>query len=216
MRYKYPRTPHLPWSPGATQDDITANNVTQFIDKQVVITEKMDGENTTIYQDYVHARSIDSRFHPSRTWVKALQSQVGYRIPEGWRICGENVYAQHSIAYADLPAYFIGFSVWNEHNHCLSWEETKSFLLDLEIPTPKEIFVGIWNKELVEKISLNTDETEGYVVRTVDGFEFNQFANCVAKWVRKGHVQTEKHWMHSEVVPNGLSCDTNTKGRNNE
>lgn len=74
MRTKYPRTAHLPWSPGATSDDIYQGNLSPFAGKQVVVTEKMDGENTTLYRDFVHARSIDSRFHPSRTWVKALQA----------------------------------------------------------------------------------------------------------------------------------------------
>lgn len=88
MRCKYPRTPHLPWSPGVSDDDILLNTASFFENKQVVVTEKMDGENTTVYRDFIHARSIDSRFHPSRTWVKAMQAQIGYQIPDGWRICG--------------------------------------------------------------------------------------------------------------------------------
>jgi hypothetical protein len=28
----------------------------------------------------------------------------------------------------------------------------------------------------------------------------------VAKWVRTGHVQTDEHWMFSEVVPNRLAA----------
>ena len=66
MRVKYPRTAHLPWSPGATADDIYQGKLSSFEGKYVVVTEKMDGENTTLYRDYMHARSVDSRFHPSR------------------------------------------------------------------------------------------------------------------------------------------------------
>lgn len=36
--------------------------------------------------------------------------------------------------------------------------------------------------------------SEGYVVRTVEGFAFDEFASHIAKWVRKGHVQTDEHW----------------------
>ena len=46
--------------------------------------------------------------------------------------------------------------------------------------------------------------TEGYVVRTVAGFAHEEFADHVAKYVRAGHVQTDEHWMHRAVVPNGL------------
>jgi len=46
-RTKYPRTPHLPWSPGRFQEDVILADSTQFMRKTVVVTEKMDGENTT-------------------------------------------------------------------------------------------------------------------------------------------------------------------------
>ena len=60
-RIKYPRTPHFPWSPGATDDDKILQDLSVFDKQPVVITEKMDGENTTIYADgYIHARSLDS------------------------------------------------------------------------------------------------------------------------------------------------------------
>ena len=67
---KYPRTPHLPWSPGASQDDVFSLDARHFEGQTVIITEKMDGENTTLYRDYLHARSVDGRHHPSRNWVK--------------------------------------------------------------------------------------------------------------------------------------------------
>lgn len=43
---KYPRTFHLPWSLGATSDDKVLKNVDHFEGTCVVITEKMDGENS--------------------------------------------------------------------------------------------------------------------------------------------------------------------------
>ena len=41
---KYPRSFHLPWSRGYTDDDKVARNVNHFIGKEVVVTEKLDGE----------------------------------------------------------------------------------------------------------------------------------------------------------------------------
>lgn len=106
MRYKYPRTLHLPWSESVQSDDKMVSSCQHFEGKEVVVTEKMDGENTSIYCDGIHARSLDSRHHPSRSWVKGLQARIGWQIPEGWRLCGENVYAVHSIRYDDLESYF--------------------------------------------------------------------------------------------------------------
>lgn len=204
MRIKYPRTPHLPWSLGTTNDDVKQRDLSHFVGKQVVVTEKMDGENTTLYNDYMHARSIDSRFHPSRAWVKALQAQVGYKIPIGWRICGENLYARHSISYNNLPSYFMAFSVWNELNQCLSWQETKQFLASLGLATPKELYVGLWCEQTIKAISIDTVNQEGYVVRLAEGFHYKDFASAVAKWVRNNHVTTEQHWMYADVIANGL------------
>jgi RNA ligase len=106
QRYKYPRTPHLSFSPGVSEDDIQLNSNQIFANSDIVITEKLDGENTTFYPDYLHARSLDSRHHPSRTWVKALHASIAHNIPLGWPICGENLYARHSIAYKNLKSYF--------------------------------------------------------------------------------------------------------------
>ena len=55
-------------------------------------TEKMDGEDTTIHAGGSHARSPDSRYHPSRDWLKAFAAGVSRQLSEGERIIGENLY----------------------------------------------------------------------------------------------------------------------------
>ncbi|MCB1118086.1 MAG: RNA ligase family protein [Chlamydiia bacterium] len=204
MRWKYPRTPHLPWSPGNTDDDIKMTHTNQFKNKQVVITEKLDGENTTLYTDGMHARSIDSGHHPSRSLAKQLHARIQQEIPDNWRLCGENVYATHSIAYDNLEGFFYLFSVWNEKNICLSWDETLEWAQLLGIPTPRTLFEGVWNEQLIRNLNFNTEEIEGYIVRIRDAFSYCDFHKSVAKWVRKGHVQSNKHWMELEIVPNKL------------
>ncbi len=203
-RFKYPRTPHLPWSPGVTSDDIRQSDLSHFIGKTVVVTEKMDGENTTLYQDYSHARSIDSRNHPSRDWLKGFHSTICRDIPPGWRICGENLYAQHAIVYDALKSYFYGFSIWNEHNRCLSWDDTKVWFEMLGIEAPPVLYSGLWDEDAIKALTFDTQKVEGYVVRLASAFDYSDFAQSVAKWVRKGHVQTDKHWMHQQLKPNGL------------
>jgi predicted kinase len=169
-----------------------------------VITEKMDGENTTLYRDGLHARSLDSAHHPSRAWVKALHSRVAARIPQGWRICGENLFAEHSISYDELDGYFYGFSVW-DGEQCLDWMSTVGFLQGLGIPTPRVLWAGTFDEKVIQKqLKLDLSRQEGYVVRTAEGFPYTEFAERVAKWVRPSHVQTDTHWMHAEVVPNRL------------
>jgi hypothetical protein len=205
---KYPRTPHLPWSPGGTSDDAYLVDVSQFEGRHVVVTEKMDGENTTLYRDGSHARSIDSRHHSSRDWVKAFHSGFAPQIPEGWRFCGENVYALHSVAYGDLPSFFLLFSIWDERNHCLSWDETIEWSLLLSLNRVPEIYRGPWDERKIRDIAINEEKREGYVVRIVDSFPYQSFAQSIGKWVRPNHVQTDEHWMSRAVVPNQLKKES--------
>lgn len=208
-RFKYPKTMHFPWSPGLQNDDRMLESVNTFIGKEVVITEKFDGENTSIYTDHIHARSLDSQNHPSRNWVRAFAAQFQHKIPADWRICGENMYAMHSIFYKSLPSYFLGFSIWNDKNDCLHWDETIQWFQMLGITPVREIYRGIFDDELIKyltyKNGLLSEGEEGYVCRTAEGFHYDHFQKCVAKYVRANHVQTSQHWMNKEIVKNGIN-----------
>lgn len=206
-RVKYPRTNHLPWSPGVNDDDRVLQDVSAFVGKRVIGTKKVDGENTTMYTDHIHARSIDSRGGADRAWVKTFWSRIAHDIPQDWRICGENLWAEHSIHYTDLPSFFLGFSVWNEMNVCLSWEDTLQYFDLLGITPVPVIYDGIWDEKKIRELekSLNWETDEGYVLRLADSFTYREFKDSIAKFVRKGHVQTTKHWRAGRAfIPNEL------------
>lgn len=208
MKVKYPKTMHLPWSRGYTDDDKILRNTDCFKGREVVITEKMDGENTTMYRDFIHARSLDSKDHPSRHLVKTLHGGIKYLIPEGFRLCGENVYAKHSLSYSALPSYFMLFSVWDASNQCLSWEETERWAEHLGLATVPVLYRGVWNEDIAKacytRQSRCGGEQEGYVVRLAASFAYEDFKQSVAKFVRKNHVQTDEHWLSKPVEPNLL------------
>lgn len=204
-RVKYPRTRHVPWSPGATSDDILSESLRPLHGRRVVVTEKMDGENTSLYRDGLHARSLDSRHHQSRNWVKAMHGSMSHLIPEGWRVCGENLYALHSIAYSSLASFFLVFSIWDENNNCLSWQDTVEWTRVLGLCHVPQIYEGGYDDALLRGLKPDTEVSEGYVVRPAEGFAFAEFGEMVAKWVRTNHVQSEEHWMYKAVVPNALA-----------
>jgi len=206
MYYKYQRTLHLPWSLGSTSDDKFMSDTEHFNGKRIVITEKMDGENTNMYSDRIHARSIDSNHHESRNWVKGLWGSIKHDIPEGWRICGENLYAKHSLFYEDLETYFMVFSVWNEKNECLSWGDTINVCNMLNLKTVPVIDILDFNVSYLRGLA-NTFDTglkEGYVIRNVESFSFDEFSKNIGKWVRPKHVRTNEHWMFDMIIPNKL------------
>lgn len=120
------------------------------------------------------------------------------------RICGENLYAIHSIEY-EIPSYFLVFSIWNKEE-CLSWDDTKKKAEEIGLSLVPVLYEGIYNETLVKdlqsKIDLN--KSEGYVIRLMDSFNYADFNSSVAKFVRESHVQSETHWMKSKIRPNKL------------
>lgn len=204
MKVKYPRTFHLPFSEGCTADDKKLSSVSHFIGKEIVVTEKRDGENSSLMCDSVYARSLDSVDHPSRHWLKGLWGSIKFDIPEGWRICGENLYAKHSIHYTGLKTYFEVFSIWNEKNECLSYDDTKEWCDLLGLTMVPTIWRGIFDETFLKNYKFDTEVQEGFVIRLAESFKFDDFSTSVAKYVRAGHVQTEDHWMYNKIVPNSL------------
>jgi len=204
---KYPRTLHLSWSKSISNDDRVHKTTEQWQGEQVVVGVKYDGENTSLYQDYMHARSVSSGSHPSRDRIKAMWSQFSGDIPVGWRVCAENMYAKHSIYYTDLPSYLLGFSVWDDKNMCLSWDESLEWFELLGITPIDTLYEGIYDEELIKDLekTLDLEKDEGYVLRLRGSFYYNDYRKYVGKFVRSGHLQTTKHWMYGQrVIPNQL------------
>lgn len=198
---KYPRTYHLPWSQQGRTDDKYLKDTSIFKGKEIVVTTKMDGESTTFYNDYIHARSINSGSHPSRKYVKGIWGKINWEIPDKWRICGENLYARHTIEYNDLEDYFLVFSIWNEKNECLDWEETKEYCDMLQLKTVSVIYEGLYNEEYLKNLKV---EGEGYVIRLKDSFKYKDFRKSVAKCVNDDFVLPHGHWFSKKIIPNKL------------
>lgn len=205
---KYPRTFHIPNSPGCTSDDKIHSNLDWMIGRECVITEKMDGENTTMTSEHIHARSLDSRNHPSRNWVKQFHANIAHQISENFRICGENLYARHSLAYHSLKSFFYGFSVWNGET-ALSWDETLEWFELLGIQPVTQLYRGILSQKVIENQIKNLDMIvqEGFVIRLASSFQHADFKHSVVKYVRANHVISDTHWMHSTIIPNELMSD---------
>lgn len=231
-RVKYPRTPYLnSHVPSFKPDEDIAFNLYEnpLRHKRIVVTEKLDGENTTMYRNGLHSRSLDFSPHPSRSFIKQLHATIAYDIPEGWRICGENMAALHTIPYDRLTSYFYVFSIWNEQNICLSWEDTVQWCellgLDLapvyyigianEMPYkdrtsywawPHEIYRGAFNPEAFKPHFSN--DLEGFVIRNADAFPYESFSDNVAKWVNpKFSIDESRHWRNRPVVFNKIAVD---------
>ena len=183
---KHPRTNHLPWS-HPDDDDRVIRDMSNLQTSNVVVTVKMDGEQTSMYRDRVHARSLDPVHGPDHSFVNIVQSRIGYQLPEGWRVCGENLHAEHSIHYRNLKSYFYVFSIWDEKNVCLTWDETVEWAELLDLITVPVLYRGPWNEEKIKACwqpTYDGDEMEGYVARVSGTIPFSLHRVSVAKYVR--------------------------------
>jgi hypothetical protein len=203
---KYGRTFHLPISLGATSDDKTLTSLEGLSGDDLIITEKMDGENTTLHPSGTHARSPDSRYHPSRDWVKAYAAGISPQLATGERIIGENLFARHSLAYDALPSYFLGFA-WIVDGVFQSWDQTLRRFAELGITPVPTLYRGPYVANLFEDIAAGLDpqKQEGFVVRAADPFPETEMPARLGKYVRQDHVQSETHWMHAPMIANKLA-----------
>lgn len=207
MSAKYPRTPHLPWSPGASADDKRLSNADHLLDRRIVITEKLDGSNLCLERDAIYARSHSGPpTHRSFDAAKAMHSYIRTGIEPGFSLFGEWCYAVHSIVYDELPDHFFLFAIRDPAGKWLSWEDVETYA-KLNGYTTVPVVAG-GSRPTADLLKYTTDVTgrqpsrfggirEGVVVRLHDGFE--DFGSSVAKWVRKDHVQTDDHWKSQPI-----------------
>lgn len=213
---KYPRTPHLPWSPGGTSDDKKIKSIDHFLNRIIIITEKMDGSNVCLESNNCFARSHSSQpNHPSFDAFKSLHSQIKHLIPNNLQIFGEWLFAKHSIYYDHLPSWLMIFGVRDLKNNTWgSWEEVILWAQELNVPTAPLLFEGVApdskdklikliNNFANDKSSLG-ESREGIVIRLASSFADIDFHKSVAKWVRKDHVQTDDHWKNRQIIKNKI------------
>lgn len=204
-RIKYPRTFHLPYSQSKTSDDKTLTNDYQFKGMEVVVTIKMDGENTTVYPDgYIHARSLDGTQYEWQNWLKSYVWNFCGDLEDGERIIGENLYAKHSIGYkfSNIKESFQIFAMCDKDNQFYSWDYIEQFCNSHGLKSVSVIYRGVYDRDKImkafekkkEELSKVGQEIEGFVIRNRNGFHYSDFQKNVAKYVRANHVQTDKHW----------------------
>jgi hypothetical protein len=94
---KYGRTWHLPWSPGAHDDDKTLNDASQFYGKRVIITKKMDGENCvrgdvlidTVEGPLTIAEIVDGKKQVDVLTFNEASGEIEPHAIEAWNVVSE-------------------------------------------------------------------------------------------------------------------------------
>ncbi len=211
---KYGRTYHFPLSPGTTSDDRIQYDYWEHIIqmKNVIQTEKLDGENNCLNRYGVFARSHATpstspwTSHLRQRW-DVLKNDLGEL-----ELFGENLYAIHSIEYKEIEHHFYVFAV-RYLDRWLSWEEVCFYAAAFDMPTVPVLnpMANLTNETVfrdevlaltklksafrsVDAATQHPCTMEGVVSRNTDGFDTKDMGQNVFKYVRKGHVKTDEHW----------------------
>ena len=213
---KYPRSFHLPWSPGGTSDDKRMADVSALVGVEIVVTEKCDGSNLTYTRGGVFARShAGPPAHPSFDLAKATHARIAHALSPGLSLFCEYCYAVHSIAYDALPETSLVFGARDDDTgRFWSWDMVVAQARDVGLPTVPVLFRGvIGDARALEALTLDLahgpsafgGEREGVVVRAASEITASGFSQSLAKWVRAHHVQTDEHWLHQAIRPQRVS-----------
>lgn len=207
---KWPSTPHWPWSETVHSDDTTLNpkDAEAFVGQEVVITEKLDGGNTCLWNGKAYARSTGQE--ATAGWFAMVKKHHSWKTSGEEEICfyGEDLYGIHSIEYDAMKEdetyrVFATRNVGNYLDFFHNWDYTVRLSELFGFITVPLLFRGrfnsvqeitSWFSEERKKPSALGGEREGFVMRVARQFTPHEFSQVVTKYVRAGHVQTDEHW----------------------
>ena len=202
---KWPRTLYWHRSPQKPVGSGLSVHTKKFLNKEIVITEKLDGANTKIESGNVYTRSGDNT---AAKWNGLVKKYHAWKTTETqWQniqFYGENLYPVHSIEYDPMyPSNTFRLFGIVQFGTIVSWDTTLRIANQLCIPTVPELYRGtIYLASQLEELihtfhkqpSILGPEREGVVIRVTSGIHRYQTTTKMAKSVRINHIQTDEHW----------------------
>lgn len=211
---RYPTTPCWPGSPSAPPGDRTTLTPQDFLNRELVTTEKLDGSCTALHNGQASPRSPGGRAR----WLSTTKKYHAWKIMEpGLTLYGEDLLVIHAIEYDTMRPEdtFRLFAVLKD-GIFLDWDQVEATALKYNVKTVPVLHRGNFSSpdqltELLleehQKPSVLGGEREGMVIRTSESFPLQEFHRHVCKSVRVGHVQPGlEHWRRH---PRQASLTTN-------
>ena len=175
---------------------------TALAGRDIVVTEKLDGDNTLIFQGGVYGRTGAG----AGPWAGLVKKHHAWKLAgTDLSLYGENLYPVHTIRYDPMPPEetFRAFALRRPDGSFEPFRALEELCTALDIPTVPILFRGRRQstQELDQLIhrahaepSLLGGEREGVVVRAAGEMSAQDFPRMACKSVRLGHVQAETHW----------------------
>ena len=217
--HKFPSTPHLAWlGSGTVRDDkvLTETEVERFLERPLVVEEKVDGANLGISMDPSRGLRFQNRgqwlkgkltgqWERLRGWAAEHEGRLREVLPAHHILFGEWCYARHAVNYDRLPDWFLAFDVYDSAS-ARFWSANRRSALAATagVSAVPELARGVFRREdllamLDGRSTLNSNFREGLYLRR----EQNDCLVERAKLVRADFTQAlSEHWTKRAMVLN--------------
>lgn len=184
---KYPRTPYL-WGHASmsSEDAILAPEQTQeWFSSPVLVEEKVDGANVTIFQDDHGMLQVASRggvgasdrgqqLGRLRAWVAERTVALMEVTADRQVLYGEWLWVRHGVAYHALPDWFVLLDVWTEAEGMARTDRRQEVAETAGLVVPAVRFEGVLGSRerlisLFGESAYGAPRAEGLVLRLDDG-----------------------------------------------
>jgi len=178
----YPRIPHIVAGRGA-RDDLVLDDVKvrELLHTEVVVEEKLDGANVSIWLDELGAMNCASRggpgsqdragqLGPLRSWLASHDRSLRDLVAEWPVLYGEWMFLTHGISYDQLPSYLVVLDLWHPARGFASLEERDARLDAAGLVHPPELWRGVpgsvgFVEGWIRRCTWGPDLAEGVVLR---------------------------------------------------
>lgn len=196
----YPRTPYLrePDAGAAGDRVVPVAERSAWLHRPVVVEEKLDGANVTIWLDGGRVRvasrggpgAMDraGQLGPLRAWVSRQYDALRAMLDGGRVLYAEWLWLTHTVRYDRLPDHLVALDIWHAGSGFAEVPERDEQVRAARLAGPPRLFAGVLGSvdaldALIGRSRFGATPMEGVVLRRDDG------PRC--KVVRRGFARAE-------------------------
>lgn len=184
---KYPRTPYL-WSHASMSVEdrtLAPEEAQEWFTRPVLVEEKVDGANVTVWQDDRGLLQVASRGGAGasdrgrqlgrlRAWVAERMLPLTGATAGGQVLYGEWLWVRHGVAYEALPDWFVLLDVWTSETGMAVPGRRREVAEAAGLELPPVRFEGVLGSaerltSLFGPSAYGAPRAEGLVLRLDDG-----------------------------------------------
>lgn len=221
--FRFPHTPHLAWlAEGTPRDDkvLSPREQADFLANKLTLEEKIDGANLGFSVGVDGSLRVQNRgsyliapyggqFHQLGNWLVRHEDALFDSLGESLVLFGEWMAARHSLDYAALPDWFVGFDVYDRASgRFWSTRRRNALLAGLSLPVVPQYGQGRMTlASITQQLSSSTSAfrngpPEGFYLRLED----DDWLLGRAKLVQPEFVQQiGEHWRSRMIEWNRLA-----------